>query len=303
MPPGATASTASRITSAFPGQTKTRSNPCPPESVLRPPPAPRGRRRSRRRRRCPARARGARPTRSAPAIPTRPRRPGEPQRELTGRSEADAEEATARPRTSPRRKAFTTVASGSVKLASSSETHPGILVACRARGCPPGSGRARPCRPGSRREERHSGSGRTRPPRSSGTSKHGAWWCGHHAVARREVRHSLADLAISPAISWPRTLPAFLRTYQSSRSEPQIPETRVRTSASPGPISGSGILDHGDASRGVHAHGLQARLSSVAVASLRLPRREAPPLPSRRLLAPRCENIRRWRGQLHSSLL
>ena len=51
-------------------------------------------------------------------------------------------------------------------------------------------------------------------------------------------------------------MPALRRTYQSSRSEPQIPDTRVRTSASPGPIAGSGISTTATAPDGVDANGL-----------------------------------------------
>src|SRR5262249_6997181 len=45
---------------------------------------------------------------------------------------------------------------------------------------------------------------------------------------------------ISPETSCPRIEPAFLRTYQSRRSDPQMPATRVRIKASPGPMSGTG---------------------------------------------------------------
>src|ERR1700682_4676600 len=57
--------------------------------------------------------------------------------------------------------------------------------------------------------------------------------------ARRDVTPGPTATS-SPATSWPRIDPAFFRTYQSRRSEPQIPETRVRINASPAPIRGSG---------------------------------------------------------------
>ena len=61
-----------------------------------------------------------------------------------------------------------------------------------------------------------------------------------HAIARAKSVTPSPSATISPATSWPRIEPALRRTYQSSRSEPQMPETRVRRSASPGPIRGSG---------------------------------------------------------------
>ena len=63
----------------------------------------------------------------------------------------------------------------------------------------------------------------------------------HDAVARGEPRTPSPTSTISPATSCPRTVPAFVATYQSSRSEPQMPAARVRISASPGPMRGAGI--------------------------------------------------------------
>ena len=62
------------------------------------------------------------------------------------------------------------------------------------------------------------------------------------AIARAEPPRTPAPTAtISPTGSWPKTSGAFLRMYQGTTSPEQMPQARARTSASPGPMAGTGI--------------------------------------------------------------
>ena len=60
------------------------------------------------------------------------------------------------------------------------------------------------------------------------------------AIARREAADLAPTATISPTGSCPNTSGAFFRMYQGTTSPEQMPQARARTSASPGPITGTG---------------------------------------------------------------